>query len=255
MTGATPFGVLLRQWSTSRSLSQLALAAMAGTTSRHVSFLETGRSRPSAEIVDRLADALDVPLGDRNALLLAAGLAGRYTDAAWEDERYEPARRAVGQLLAAHEPYPAIVLDRRSRVVNANAGAARLFGGDLVGANLLDRFLADDPSRWIANWPTVAQQMLRRLRVEQSRHPVDHHLAAAVDRVAGIAPPASRLADDDALVACPWFVVGDRVVRTLILAARFDNALDALLDDLRIELVYPLDDDAESFFRAASAGP
>jgi transcriptional regulator with XRE-family HTH domain len=120
------FGALLRQWRQRRRVSQLDLALAADVSARHVSFLETGRSRPSREMVLRLAERLDVPLRDRNPLLLAAGFAPSYPLRAFEDPALAPVRHAVGAILTGYEPYPALAVDRGWNLVAANAGVAAL---------------------------------------------------------------------------------------------------------------------------------
>src|SRR3954447_11638475 len=106
------FGALLRDWRARRRLSQMELALEAAVSARHLSFVETGRSRPSRELVLHLADHLDVPLRERNALLLAAGYAPAYAERALEEVEMRPVREALGHVLAGHEPYPAVIVDR-----------------------------------------------------------------------------------------------------------------------------------------------
>src|SRR3954447_21712567 len=129
-------GPLLRDWRTRRRMSQLDLALAAGVSARHVSFVETGRSRPSAEMVIQLAEHLDVPLRDRNALLLAAGYAPAYAQRDLEDPEMGPVRQAIERVLAAHEPYPAVVVDRHWGMVAANSAVVLLTEG--VAAHLLE---------------------------------------------------------------------------------------------------------------------
>src|SRR3954447_11320695 len=129
-------GPLLRDWRRRRRMSQLDLALAAGVSARHVSFVETGRSRPSAEMVIQLAEHLDVPLRDRNALLLAAGYAPAYAQRDLEDPEMGPVRQAIERVLAAHEPYPAVVVDRHWGMVAANSAVALLTEG--VAAHLLE---------------------------------------------------------------------------------------------------------------------
>ena len=249
--GITPFGSLLKHWRASSGMSQLALSAAAQTTSRHVSFLETGRSRPTAQMVIRLCDALNVPLRERNRLLEAAGLAAIYGQEAFEEPRYERARAAVAQLLEAHEPYPAILVEKDGDVVSANKGAAVLFGEDLTGGNLMQwMFSGGDPAQKIANWSEIAAMMLPSLRLDAARDPEDPMTQAALQMVEQAATIASPGPQSDQLVVCPWFNIDGKVIKTMIIAARFDNVVDVTLDELRIELVYPLDDEAEAFFRS-----
>src|SRR3954470_4125351 len=122
-------GPLLRTWRVRRRLSQLDLALDANVSARHLSFVETGRSRPSEHMVLHLAERLDVPLRERNRLLLAAGYAPVYSQHALEEPELAPVRAALDQLLAAHEPYPAVVVDRRWNLVAANAAVALLIEG------------------------------------------------------------------------------------------------------------------------------
>jgi transcriptional regulator with XRE-family HTH domain len=125
----TGVGPLLRSWRERRRLSQLELALRAGSSARHISFVETGRSRPSEEMVLRLAEQLDVPVRDRNALLLAAGYAPRFAQTPLDDPAMDSLRAGVEQLLRGYEPYPALVVDGTYTVVAANRGIAMLMEG------------------------------------------------------------------------------------------------------------------------------
>jgi transcriptional regulator with XRE-family HTH domain len=122
-TAPAPIGELLRTWRQRRNLSQLELALGAEVSSRHLSFLETGRARPSREMVIRLAEELEVPLRERNALLLAAGYAPVYDERPLDAPEMAPVRQAIDRFLRAHEPYPAVVVDRYHNLV---AGDVRL---------------------------------------------------------------------------------------------------------------------------------
>src|SRR5919107_3412888 len=127
---ATPgVGPLLRDWRRRRRMSQLDLALAAGVSARHVSFVETGRSRPSAEMVVQLAEHLDVPLRDRNALLLAAGYAPGYAQHDLDEPEMGPVRDAIDRVLRGHEPYPAIVVDRHWGLVAQNRAVPVLIAG------------------------------------------------------------------------------------------------------------------------------
>jgi transcriptional regulator with XRE-family HTH domain len=246
---ASPFGVRLRQWRRVRGHSQLRLAAEASSTPRHISFLETGRSRPSRDMVLRLADVLDVPLRDRNVLLHAAGLPPAYPQAEVGAPELEPFRRAIARLLDVHEPYPALAINRNADVVAANQACAALFGEDLVGSNMLQRYLEDGATK-IVNWSEVASAALGRLHGQLHQSPLDDALRSQVTLAeAALADLPPRDGVDHSLVVCPWFQIGDTVIRTIVIAARFDSAVDITLDELRIELIYPQDDTAELFFR------
>jgi transcriptional regulator with XRE-family HTH domain len=130
-------GGLLRDWRSRRRLSQMELALDADVSARHLSFVETGRSKPSRALVLQLADHLEVPLRERNALLLAAGYAPAYAQRALGDEAMMPVRDALEQLLKGHEPFPAVAIDRQWELVSANAPALALLT-DGVSPELLE---------------------------------------------------------------------------------------------------------------------
>ncbi|MEV0991235.1 helix-turn-helix transcriptional regulator [Streptomyces sp. NPDC049949] len=129
MTSTPSVGALLRTWRERRGISQLELAGRADSSSRHISFVETGRSRPSKEMVLRLADHLDVPVRERNTLLLAAGYAPHYTQTPLDDPSLGALREGLERLLTGYEPYPALVVDATYDVVAANRGIAMLLDG------------------------------------------------------------------------------------------------------------------------------
>src|SRR3954470_11713157 len=129
-------GQLLREWRTRRRMSQLDLASEAGVSARHLSFVETGRSRPSREMILHLADALDVPLRERNPLLMAAGYAPTYQATDFDAPEMQGVRAVIEDVLAAHEPFPAILVDRRWQLVSANRAATVLVEG--VAPELLE---------------------------------------------------------------------------------------------------------------------
>src|SRR5687768_1368089 len=129
-------GPLLRDWRQRRRMSQLDLSLEAGVSARHLSFVETGRSRPSAEMVLHLAEQLDVPLRERNQLLLAAGYAPVYGQHGLDEPEMGPVREALEQVLRGHEPYPAVVVDRHWGMVAANSAVALLMEG--VAPHLLE---------------------------------------------------------------------------------------------------------------------
>src|ERR1700759_3758033 len=128
---------LLREWRQRRRLSQLDLAIAANVSSRHLSFVETGRSHPTSQMILHLAEHLDVPLRDRNALLLAAGYAPAYAERPLETAELGPVRAPLDKILAGHQPFPAVVVDRRWDLVAANAPAQQLLGS-LVSPTLLE---------------------------------------------------------------------------------------------------------------------
>src|SRR5687767_1293276 len=125
---APSIGHLLREWRRRRRLSQLDVSLDAAVSARHLSFVETGRAKPSRELVLHLAEHLDVPLRERNALLLAAGYAPAYAETPLDDEAMAPVRAALEKILVGHSPFPAVIVDRRWDIVSANATAMALLG-------------------------------------------------------------------------------------------------------------------------------
>lgn len=244
------FGRALREWRRARGLTQLELALEARASQRHLSFLETGRSRPGADIVLRLANALDVPLRERNALLALAGLPPAYRDAR-DDASSAPFRAALRSILERHEPFPALVLDGWWDVVDQNEGAARLFTAlgarpDNMVEGLLDTASLRDK---IENWPAVAAAVLHRLRREQRASPFDDRLAALVARAEeAVEVEGVRLRDEpeDALVVSPTFLVGGAAIRTFSVISYFNAPRDVRLSELRVELLFPRDAEAET---------
>jgi transcriptional regulator with XRE-family HTH domain len=248
---ASPFGVKLRQWREQRGLSQLSLAGQLGSTGRHISFLETGRSRPSRQMVLRLADTLGMGPAGANELLHSAGLPGAYPHAALDSVDLAPYRAAIETMLTAHEPYPGMVLDGHWTVIAANPAGQALFGPTVVGSNFVrDSLTNPDAAQGIVNWPEVAWAGLERLRAHQRRAPFDPELQQLVTlaetALTDVPRPPST---PQSLLVCPWFRVGDQVIRTIAMVARFDHPAEITLDELRVELLYPMDQDAEDFFR------
>lgn len=200
---------------------------------------------------------LDLSLRDQNELLQIAGFSPAYTEAGLDAAELSPFRQAIDGLLAAHKPFPALVLDAYGQVLAVNRASDSLFGPALVGANMIERIFGNPAAaEMIVNWPDVAWSGVDGLRRQLQRSPWDQRLRQLVDvaerAVAGLTRPSSD--DLHGLVACPWFRVGDDVIRTMVLAARFDGAVHITLDQLRIELIYPLDAAAERFFRKQAAG-
>ncbi len=166
---STAFGDLVRYWRRVRAMSQLDLAAAAATTPRYMSFVETVASQPSREMVLRLAVALDVPLRDRNGLLVAASFAPLYPEHDLDHPAIEQVMAALKHMLEQHAPYPAVVMDRRWDVVRVNTGATRLFAGLSAPdplpnpANVLRMMLKPGPVRSaVQNWDAVAPSLLDR---------------------------------------------------------------------------------------------
>ena len=246
-----PVAVALKAWRERRRLSQLALATRADVSQRHLAAIEAGKARPSADMLLHLARHLDVPLRQRNDLLLAAGYAPRYSAVAWDDDDFAPVREAVGAVLRAHEPAPAIVVDHRWDLLAGNRAARLLTAGvapELLvpPVNVLRACLHPDGlARRVRNLGEWADHVLANLGkqlalapsapLEALRDELLGHLAAlGVTPATGPGPPR---------LAVPFHLAteaGD--LRLLATVATFGTALDATLAELTIEAFLPADD-------------
>jgi transcriptional regulator with XRE-family HTH domain len=256
-------GHLLREWRHHRRLSQLDLAVEAEVSARHLSFVETGRSRPSRELVLHLAEHLDVPLRERNTLLLAAGYAPVHRRTALEDDAMEPVRAALDKILTGHEPYPAVIVDRRWDMVAANSAIAVLTDGvasELLAppANALRATLHPDGlAPRIVNFSEWASHLLQRLH-RQWVLTADPDIAALLDEVRGY-PGVNTLPPPEADPTVPLFVPlrlrtsGPMGVELSFFStiATFGTAVDLTLAELSIESFFPADEATGAALRAS----
>lgn len=242
-------GTLLREWRQRRRLSQLDVALGAGVSSRHLSFIETGRSRPSAEMVVQLADHLEVPLRERNSLLLAAGFAPLYAQHDLDAPEMGPVAEAIRRVLEGHEPYPALVVDRHWGLVAANSAMALLTAG--VAPVLLEppvnvlrlSLHPEGVAPRIVNLGEWRAHLLDRL----SREAVlsgDPALFALHDELAGY--PGGNMGHapdlDAGAVAVPLRVLVDgRELAFISTATTFGTAVDVTVSELSIEAFFPYD--------------
>ncbi len=252
----TAFGRYMKQWRRQRGLSQLELAVRADVSQRHVSFIETGRSRPREDVVHKVAEALEVPLRDRNVLLEAAGLAPSYPEVLLSDGAAAPFRNAIQKLLESHEPYPAYVINRWWDLIDSNAAGRRLFPQTGEGPiTLVDALLGPGPMRdMIDNFSAVGWMFLRRMRREVADSGPDERLQELLERAEAYMKDVPVDVNDTGadLVICPHFRIGDQVIKTMSMVARFGTAREVTLDELRVEIVFPRDEEAEVFFRQSA---
>jgi transcriptional regulator with XRE-family HTH domain len=246
MTVRAGVGPLLRDWRKRRRRSQLDLALDAGVSPRHVSFVETGRSRPSAEMVLHLAEQLEVPLRDRNQLLLAAGYAPTYSERALDEPEMAPVREALDLVLAGHEPYPAAVVDRWWEMVAANSGIALLTEG--VAPELLEppvnvmrvSLHPEGMAPRIVNLGEWRAHALERLR-HQVAVTGDRALAALYDEVSDYPGPTESHGHDAGIFIPLVLRSGDRELRFFSTLATFGTAVDITVAELAIESFFPAD--------------
>jgi transcriptional regulator with XRE-family HTH domain len=247
------FGVLLRRWRAVRRLSQLGLALDADISTRHLSCIETGRAQPSREMVLRLAEALQVPLRERNALLLAAGYAPLYRHRGLDAPELEAARRAVDFLIAQLEPNPVLVLDRYWNVLRMNDGAKRilaLFPGcdsvmPLNGPRLV--FHPQGLRPFIENWEVVAARIIQRVHHEAADNPSDDTLKRFLEELLSYPNVPSRWRMLDLNDAPPPFLTinyrwKNSTLRLFSTLTTLGTPLDVALQELRVEALFPADE-------------
>ena len=251
------FGVRLRWWRDRRGVSQLDLAGTAGTTQRHLSFLESGRAAPSREMIRRLAAALDLPLRQQNELFLAAGYAPPWRESSLTAPELTRVNSALDYMLTQQEPYPAFVVDRRWRLLRANAGAGRLVefltglapadAGDGEPVNLAVALLSPDGLRpLIVNWQEVAVYFLRGVQADA----IADATAETADLLARLLslPGVPALSDivpfeePASPVLSIHFRRGDSSLRLFTTIATLGTPQDVTLQEIRIESFFPADD-------------
>jgi transcriptional regulator with XRE-family HTH domain len=261
-TDPSRIGSLLRDWRERRRMSQLDLALGAGVSARHVSFIETGRSRPSAEMVVQLAEHLDVPLRDRNGLLLAAGYAPAYGQRGLDEPEMGPVREAIDRLLRGHEPFPALVVDRHWGLVAANRTVPLLTEG--AAAHLLEPpanvlRLALHPEGLaqrtvnLGEWRAHLLDRLGRQAVASG----DPALFALHGELAAYPGGGGGHAVDleAGEIAVPFRIrVGDEELAFISTATTFGTAVDVTVSELSIESFFPADDATAAFLQAQELG-
>jgi transcriptional regulator with XRE-family HTH domain len=258
-----PVGELLRQWRERRRLSQLDLALQAEISTRHLSFLETGRSRPSRDMLLRLAEQLEVPLRERNHLLLAGGYAPAFGQTALDAPQMAAVRAALRQVLVGHEPYPAVVVDRAWNLVDANAAVTLLVGQadpELLAppVNVLRVSLhPDGMASRIVNLGEWRAHLFGRLR-RQIALTADPGLAELYEELRAYpcdqpAPEVEVPGPGDVVVPLR-FRLGDRELSFLSIVASFGTPLDVTVSELAIESFFPADPATGSALRDLVAG-
>jgi transcriptional regulator with XRE-family HTH domain len=258
LTTDSGFGPLLRQWRAQRGMSQLQLAVDAGVSSRHLSFVETGRAQASREMVLLLARVLDVPLRDRNDLLVAAGYAPIYRATALDAPALGQVRRALDFILRQQEPYPAIVLDRHWNILLANAATGRLVDalldpavvGELGGNAMRLMFHPRGFRPHIVNWEATAAALIQWLHRDALSGHADPETRRLLDEMLAYpgVPARWRTLDLDVSTA-PFlpleFRKGDLLLRYFTTLTSLGTPHDITLQELRIESYFPADEATE----------
>jgi len=263
----TDFGPQLRSWRLSRRVSQEQLAARAGVSARHLSFVENGRSQPSREIVLALAGALDVPLRERNTLLAAAGFAAAFRASPLDGDELAHLRRAVDHVLRQQEPFGAAVVDGHWNVLQLNTGASRLFArfpptseaGLAAARNLVLGTLHPEALRpYLVNWEEVAGHLVARLHREIAAHPTDDALARLLASVlAQPGVPGEWRVPAPGRSAAPFLAVhlrsGALELKLFTMLSSIGTPLDVTAEEIHIESYFPVDDASEAILRSFAA--
>jgi transcriptional regulator with XRE-family HTH domain len=254
------FGGALREWRVRRRLSQLELALRAGTTQRHVSFLENGRSTPGRGMVVRVAESLGLPLRERNALLVSAGFAPSYPETPLDDPKLRPVLEGLQRLLAGHAPYPAMVVDAFGDLVAANDCYDVLteeVAPELLTPPVNVLRMALHPHGMaprIVNFDDWARHVLERPRQEHARAPHERHVALLAE-LEGYLPRQPEPGTDHLGFAVPLRLrssLGELVLITAI--TTFATAVDVTVSELRLETFLPADAETAAALTRAHSG-
>jgi transcriptional regulator with XRE-family HTH domain len=259
-----PVGALLREWRAARRLSQLDLALDVGVSARHLSCIENGKAQPSRDMVTRLADMLEMPLRERNALLIAAGYAPRYRETSLGTPALSRVKRAIDFMLELQEPYPAFLMNRHWEVLMVNEAAKRvnrfMLGRDSSHTNVMRQFFdPDDVRSVVANWEEVAGELIRYLHADMVAAPTDQanrELLEEILRYPGV-PTRFRMRDLDYTPSPLLTTVmkrGEQELRFFSTITTFATPRDVTLEELRIECCFPDDDATAAFCRDLARG-
>lgn len=264
ISNISPFGQLLKRWRAVRGISQLSLAHDANISPRHLCFVETGRSQPSRDIVQRLAAALDVPLRERNALLLAAGYAPAYRETDYHAPAMSHYRHVIELLLKGFEPFGAVALDRHWNILEGNRGFWRTINGLGLNvkrdpANLLEILFTEEGLRSrIQNWEEVGYHIIQRLHREAIEGGVESESVKLLQSLlgGGNIPAPWKLLDVEKppqLVIPLRLDVDGQVLSYVTAITTLGTAQDVTLQELRIEAFLPSDEATEIFMRDLEA--
>ena len=255
--GPSPVGTLLRRWRDLRGKSQLDLSMDAGVSQRHISFVESGRSLPSRPMLLDLAQALDIPLRERNALLLAAGYAPIYSEKGWNAPEMKSITAALQRMLRQHEPFPAVVMDRGWNVLQANEATPRFFGCFIDMArrsgprNLLHLIFDPEGMRpFVDNWEAAAQSLLARVYRESVGRVVDDATRALVEALLAypdVRPEWRNPRPADAIPVIPLaFAKDGLVLRYFSMVTTVGTPQTVAAEEMRLECLFPADQETEA---------
>lgn len=260
-----PFGELLRQWRSARGTSQLALSGRARVSTRHLSYLETGRASPSREMVLMLAQAFEMPLRDRNSFLQAAGFAPMYRETPLHAQPVGPVRDAIDLLLRSTEPYPAFLLNRRADILATNETGQWLmatFNEDIhsfARPYNIGRLLTSPKGerKYIENWEDVARLSLARLRRElggaHARDSADEELLRTIEPVWAKLGDPPAVSEPLPVLITVRFRRGDLALNLFSIHAALGTQLDVTLQEVRVEMFFPADEQSKHLLERRAA--
>lgn len=257
---SSELGALLKEWRGTRGKSQISLSLDTGVSQRHVSFIESGRSTPSREVLLILAEALDIPLRDRNALLLTAGYAPMYSESAWDAGEMPGLTRAIGRMLRHQDPFPAVVMDRYWNVMMANESAPRFFDSFINmparkgPRNLLHLMFDPQGMRpFIKDWERLAHSLIQRVHRESTGRVVDsrtRELLADLLKYPGVREKWRSPGDGNTMGNTPVisysFLWSGHVLNYFSMVTTVGSPNAVAAQELRIECMFPSDPETEA---------
>jgi transcriptional regulator with XRE-family HTH domain len=257
---SSELGTMLRHWRDLRGTSQLELSSHTGVSQRHISFIESGRSSPSRQTLMDIAQALDVPLRDRNSLLLAAGYAPIYSAAPWNAGEMQGVTRALERMLRQHEPFPAVVMDRYWNVLVTNEAAPRFFNSFIdmkrrTGPrNMLHLLFDPDGMRpHIADWDQVAPTLIHRIARESVGHVTDLKTQELITALLSYPGTKGEWKTPRAVPATPTlpviplgFIHNSETLRYFSMVTTVGTPQTIAAQELRIECLFPVDESTEA---------
>ena len=265
-TTNAPVGEMMREWRGVRGMSQLDLGLAAGVSTRHICFIETGRSRPSRTMVLRLAETLELPLHERNTMLFCAGFAPQFPERDLQHEDLAPIRRALDLILKSHEPFPAFVLDRNWNILRANSAHRRLLSMLLPNVTANKRINAvrlvldlDMLRPMIGNWELVAHVLGHRIHRQLRMPALADHERQTFEDILGLPDVRDAMKDVnpplDAAVVIPLEIdLHGKRLSWFSTIATIGTPQDVTLDEMRIESLFPADEETERIVRSFDAG-
>ncbi|GFZ98383.1 helix-turn-helix domain-containing protein [Dyella caseinilytica] len=254
-------GLLLRHWREVRGTSQLGLSLDAGVSQRHLSFIESGRSAPSRQVLTSIVQSLDVPLRERNAVFLAAGYAPVYSETPWNAKEMQGITRALDRMLRQHDPFPAMVMDRYWNVLTANESSPRFFGSFIDMAarhgprNMLHLIFDPDGMRpFVVDWETVARSLVQRVYRETVGRVLDEQTRSLLDELfayPGVDPSWRLHGSVGSAPNLPMIPLGfnkdGKILSYFSMVTSVGAPQSVAAQELRIESLFPADEETEVF--------